>query len=248
MPTYWYLSAAKLAGLGASDPGLFGRIRTKAKLGVGGAGLEIGLDPVTVRRLDRAAAKAETDLRRKGKVADVSSFRGGPPPAVYFSSQGPACRAVVVDMFWTATIDDDVAVLLVGGAANAIGTSASAISDVFSPSADPVGAVRHLLDDGRPFSAKRDAANADPVGDDHAAETGGRERAGDLAYAWAALMDRDLALAGDDIDALPRAVSLSQYVTRHDIAGQGRGWRSGVRWLVFGSPVYVRQDTVPGIT
>ena len=88
MPTYWYLSAAKLAGLGASDPGLFGRIRTKAKLGAGGAGLEIGLDPVAVRRLDRAAAKAEADLRRKGKVADVSSFRGGPPPAVYFSSQG----------------------------------------------------------------------------------------------------------------------------------------------------------------
>lgn len=44
MPTYWYVSADKLEALGASAAGLLGRLRTTLKLGVGGTGMEVGLD------------------------------------------------------------------------------------------------------------------------------------------------------------------------------------------------------------
>lgn len=94
MPTYWYVSADKLEALGASGAGPLGRLRTTLKLGVGGTGMEVGLDAAGGRSLERAVVKAEKQLRRHDDIADVAAFAGGPPPAVYFRCQGqPAERS-----------------------------------------------------------------------------------------------------------------------------------------------------------
>lgn len=145
MATYWYVSADKLQALGASAVGLPGRLRATLKVGLGGTGMEIGLDAAAARRMDRAVARAEKHLHRSGDIGDVADFASGPPAAVYFRCQGQACRAVVAGMFWAAVIDNDVAVLLVGSASNAIAAKGYVPDEVFSPSADPVGAVRHLV-------------------------------------------------------------------------------------------------------
>jgi hypothetical protein len=221
---------------GASGAGLLGRLRTTLKLGVGGTGMEVGLDAAAGRSLERAVVKAEKQLRRHDDIADVAAFAGGPPPAVYFRCRGTACRAVTAGIFWTAAIDNEVAVLLVGSASNAIAAKRSAPDDVFSPSADPIGAVRYLLQD----TAHGETPTAGAAMDGPGHESSPAE-AGTLAYAWEALLERDLNLVGDDIDALPRALSVAQYVTRYRFQRGRPDWQAGVNWLVLGTPIYVAQ-------
>lgn len=236
MATHWYVSADKLEALGASGPGLLGRLRGTLKLGLGGTGMEVGLDAAGVRNLERALAKAEKQLRRHGDIADVAAFAAGPPPAVYFQCRGPACRAVTAGIFWTAAIDSEVAVLLVGSASNAIAAKRSATDDVFSPSADPIGAVNYLLE----ATAHGKTATADSA-TDSLATTSSSAVAGNLGYAWEALMERDLNLVGDDIDALPRALGVAQYVARYGFQLERPDLRVRVNWLVLGTPIYVAQ-------
>lgn len=99
MHTYWYVSTDKLEALGASHAGMLGRLRTTLKLGVGGTGVEVGLDGTPTRSLDRAVDRAEKRLRRRGDIGDIADFADVPPPAVYFASHGPASRAVIEGMF-----------------------------------------------------------------------------------------------------------------------------------------------------
>lgn len=242
MATYWYVSADKLQALGASAAGLPGRLRTTLKVGLGGTGMEIGLDAAAARSLDRAVAKADKQLHRSGDVIDVAGFASGPPAAVYFRCQGPACRAVVAGMFWAAVVDNDVAVLLVGSASNAVAAKRYVPDEVFSPSADPVGAVRHLLRgiapevlaaaDDRMYRPSHWLGNEDP-----------QAQAGTLGYAWNALRRRDLDLVGEDIDALPRASSVAQYVARYRLNGVRQDWQVDVNWIVLGTPIYVSQTS-----
>jgi hypothetical protein len=283
MNGYWYISENKLRSMGALDPGLRGRLSTKAKIGLGAASLEVGLDGATTQALGRAGVRAEKQLRREHNIHDVADFRNGPPPAVYFDSCGPASRAVIADVFWVAMIDGDVAVLLVGSAANAVGARAPATAqllgagtvdpmgsvlsllgvarllreqkrpkvptverdEIFSPSADPVGAALHLIGDPQKFTTTAEyATDADG---EHTTDTlpnqETRRHVDALAYAWNVLMRRSLDPIGDDIDGLPRARTVSQYVARHHGENFGREWTAGATSLVLGTPIYVAQVT-----
>lgn len=238
MTTYWYGSQDKLEALGATQTGLLGRLQTKLKLGLGGAGVELGVSPRATRSLDNAVATAERQLNRLGEISDLSS---GPPATVYFKCGGPACRSVISGMFWVAAVDGDAAVLLVGSAANAIAAQRSKPDDVFSPSADPVGAVRHLLASTPDLDRPRVSDEAGHADENHPDSYGG-----DLAYAWRALLARQLDLVDDDIDGLPRIRSISQYVAHRRYQPQGEGWQRDIRWLIMGTPVYVSQVAKTG--
>jgi hypothetical protein len=146
MATYWYLSADKLRALDALEPSLVRRLNTRARLGLAGASVEVGLDNGTTQALGRSARQIESKLRRQGKVRDVAEFINGSPPAVYFDSNGPTCRAVIAEMFWVAMLHGNVAVLLVGSVANTVGAQhMTPPPSNIMPSADPVGALRELI-------------------------------------------------------------------------------------------------------
>lgn len=243
MATYWYASADKLQALGASSAGLPGRLRTTLKVGLAGTGVEVGLDAAAARSLDRAVSKAEKQLHRRGDISDVARFASGPPAAVYFRCQGPACRAVVAGMFWAALVANDAAVLLVGSASNAVAAKHYGPDEVFSPSADPVGAVRHLLRGIAPelLAAADDRLYRPTHWQGH---EGPQAQADTLEYAWNALLRRDLDIVGEDIDALPLALSVAQYVTRYRFTGVRQGsWHADVNWIVLGTPIYVAQTS-----
>jgi len=241
MATYWYVSTDKLQALGATSAGLPGRLRTTLKVGLGGTGMEIGVDAAAARSLDRAVGKAEKQLHRKGDISDVAAFASGPPAAVYFRCHGPACRAVVAGMFWAALVANEVAVLLVGSASNAVAAKHYGPDEVFSPSADPVGAVRHLL---RGIAPEMLAADDRMHRPSHWQGYEGPEAQADtLGYAWNALLRRDLDLVGEDIDALPMAVSVAQYVARYRFNDARHDWRADVNWIVLGTPIYVSQTS-----
>lgn len=150
MTGYWYVSIGKLRAPGALDSGLAGRLRSTARVGLPGASVEVGLDAATAKSLNRAVESADKQIRRKKAVRPVAEFGSGAPPANYFHSQGPSCRPVIDGMLWIGQLVDDSAGLVVGSAANGYGRiSASAAEPPFSPTVDPVGAVRNLLDHPR---------------------------------------------------------------------------------------------------
>jgi Family of unknown function (DUF7019) len=231
--TYWYGSWDKLEALGATDAGLLGRLQTKLKMGLGGAGVEVGLGPRAAKGLDKAVKSAENELDRRGEISDLSS---GPPETVYFRCVGPACRSVIAGMSWVAAVDADAAVLLVGSADNAIAAPRNKPEDVFSPSADPIGAVRRLLAN-TPDSDKIPAPGGSSQANDDRAE----EHGGVLSYAWEALMARHLDLVDGEIDGLPRMRAVAQYVAHRRYQPRGEGWQHDVRWLILGTPLYVTQ-------
>ena len=94
--SYWYVSQDKLQALGAFDRGWLSRLRPSAKVGVGPAAVGIDLDPASARTLNRAAARAERQLRGERLISDIADFASGTLPAQYFESNGPACRAVII--------------------------------------------------------------------------------------------------------------------------------------------------------
>lgn len=257
MHSYWYISQDKLQALGAFDRGWWSRLRPNAKLGLGPASVGIDLDPASTRTLNRAAARAEQQLRGERVIGDVAGFSSGELPAQYFESNGPACRAVIEGMLWVAGIDDEVAVLLVGSASNAVGARRAdspsrrpspqlsvAADDVFSPSVDPIGAARYLLEHPPQRSLSvgdRAGADAEQAADAEGSSVEAQIRADTLAYAWEALMRRSLDLLSDDVIALPRAHSVSLYVARHSMEDPGHGWQAGLKSLVLGTPLYVEQ-------
>ena len=270
MHSYWYVSRDKLQDLGAFDRGWLSRLRPSAKVGLGAASVGIDVEPAAARTLGRAAVRAEQQLRGERLIGDVAGFTRGALPAQYFESNGPASRAVIEDMLWVAGVDDDVAVLLVGSASNAVGGGRAArgrrpgpsgdpvgaarhvlqhseqlvvaAEDVFSPTADPVGAARYLLE----HQPQRRGNAADRAGGGTAQAPGGdveaKPRTGALAYAWEALMRRSLDLLGDDISALSWAHGVSLYVARHPMDGGGHEWQAGLKWLVLRTPLYVEQS------
>jgi hypothetical protein len=269
MHIYWYVSQDKLQALGAFDRGWLSRLRPNAKVGLGPATVGIDVDPASARTLNHAAARADRQLRHEHLISDAAGFASGAPPAQYFESTGPACRAVIEDMLWVAGIDHEVAVLLVGSASNAVGARRAggpsrrpsptsdpvgaaryllehpeqvsvAADDVFSPSVDPIGAARYLLEHS-PQRISRPGADAGegPDADGQSAET--QMRAGTLAYAWEALMRRSLDLISDEVSALPRAHSVSLYVARHRMEDRGHEWQAGLKSLILGTPLYVEQ-------
>jgi hypothetical protein len=271
MDSYLYISANKLRVMGALDASLLDRLNARARLGIGPASVELGLDSRLIQALDRSAAKVEKRLLRQDAVKDVAEFASGPPPAVYFYCHGPASRAVISDTFWVAGIDDDVAVLLVGSASNAVAARPAAVpaENYPPPTADPIGAARSLQEQWLPATPvlAPDAVfgpAADPKGaarylldrrrpettapgadatEAHTGDLWGAElrHADTLASAWRALMNRSLELTDNDPDGLPRVRSLSAYVARQRLHNPASGWQAGVRWLVLGTPLYVAQ-------
>jgi hypothetical protein len=232
VPTYWYGSWDKLEALGATDVGLIGRLQAKIKMGLGGAGVEVGLGPRAAKGLDKAVTSAEDELSRRREISDLS---GGPPETVYFRCAGPACRSVIGGMLWVAAVDADAAVLLVGSADNAIAAPRSK-PNVFSPSADPIGAVSRLLANTA-RSEKDRALDGSLQANDHRAE----EHGGVLSYAWEALMSRHLDLVDGEIDGLPRMRAVAHYVAHRRHQARGEVWERDVRWLILGAPLYVTQ-------
>ena len=119
-----------------------------------------------------------------------------------------------------------------------------AADDVFSPSVDPIGAARYLLEHPpQRIPGAGDRATAD-AGQAPGADSPGVEaqiQVGTLAYAWEALMRRSLDLLSDDVSALPRAHSISLYVARYRMEQPGHGWEAGLKSLVLGTPLYIEQ-------
>ena len=122
-------------------------------------------------------------------------------------------------MFWTAAVDNDVAVLLVGSSSNAISAGRDKISS--RPTGDPVGAVRRLL--------QRKAVVGDIGGDPV------------LEEAWLKVFHYGLGVVGGDIDALPMATSISEYTARCRFERVRRVGQIDVNWLILGTPIYVAQ-------
>jgi hypothetical protein len=116
--------------------------------------------------------------------------------------------------------------------------------EIFSSSLDPVGAARHLLDRLSTGAAEpgADKADTEHAENQHRAVTEHQVPADAFAYAWSALMQRGgLDVGGNEISALPRAHSVSLYVTRHRIEDSDDARRYDVKWLVLGTPLYVEQ-------
>lgn len=220
---FWYVSRAKLEALGAHGGSWRDRLGGKARLGFGAAGVEVGLDPIGSGnpRIARAVARAESKIEQEEEVVAAEDVprRGA---VRYFRWAGPSARATVHDaeegIFWTAAVCGEVGVLLVGSLANAIGSTQAV---AFSPSVDPVGAVKQMFD----TSLLTPASHSE-------------QYQAFAVYGWAQVMDSGLG----DLASLPHTSGIAQYAGGREVESPvGLAKELGIRHLVVGSPIWVEQ-------
>jgi hypothetical protein len=215
---YWYVSAAKLALLAEQTPAFFGGIKAKLgfKVGLLSGSLE-GTEPTRrVEDLRRVINK----LTSQYDIKDFSELQEGESP-VLISFEGPAMRQVENKVFWLAMESGSRGLLLAGSSASAVG-SPVANDGAFSPSADPVSAIKSV------FSGSSSATGF-----------GGTQMplSSSLSYAWRTLMK-------DAADGtLPKAKGLALFARsiKSDRAQMGIIGKAPVTELVIGSPIYVEQ-------
>jgi hypothetical protein len=138
MNIYWYVSRSKLELLAEQVPGFLTGIKAQLgfKLGLLSGSLE-GTEPTrTAEDLQRVVKKlrSQQDIRDFAELADADS-------PVLVSFEGPAVRMVSNNVFWLSMQSGSRGLLLAGSSSNAIG-AAAANETTFSPSADPVTAIR----------------------------------------------------------------------------------------------------------
>ena len=219
MNIYWYVSKAKLELLAEQAPGFLTGIKAQLgfKLGLLSGSLE-GTEPArTVEDLQRVIKK----LRSQNDIKDFSQLAEGEAP-VLISFDGPAVRQINNKVFWLSMESGSRGLLLAGSPASAIGSPVASDS-AFSPSADPVSAIRSAFSD-----------NSTQIG------FGGTQMplSSSLSYAWRTLM------ADAASGTLPRARGLALFARsikadRPQMRVIGKG---AVTELVIGSPIYVEQS------
>ncbi|MBS1813805.1 MAG: hypothetical protein JSS87_02905 [Acidobacteria bacterium] len=218
MNIYWYVSKAKLDLLTEQAPGFLTGIKANIgfKLGLLSGSLE-GTEPArTAEDLQRVIKK----LQSQYEIKDFSQLEDGESPVVV-SFDGNAVRQINNNVFWLGMESGSRGLLLAGSPASAIGSPVKS-EDGFSPSADPVSAIRSV------FS-----------GDGDAAGFGGTRMplSSSLSYAWRTLME------DADSGTLPRAKGLALFAraVKADRT-QLRSIRKGnITELIVGSPIYVEQ-------
>jgi len=218
MNIYWYVSKAKLDLLAEQSPGFFTGVKAKLgfKLGLLSGSLE-GTQPArTIDDLQRVIKK----LRSQNDIKDFSELTESDAP-VLISFDGPATRQINDKVFWLSMESGSRGLLLAGSPASAIG-SPTVSGATFSPSADPVSAIKSA------FS-----------GDDSQIGFGGTQMSlsVSLSYAWRSLMDD--AASG----TLPNAKGIAIFARsiKADRAQMRVIGKASVTELVIGSPIYVEQ-------
>lgn len=219
MNLYWYVSKAKLELLAEQAPGFLTGIKAQLgfKLGLLSGSLE-GTEPArTAEDLQRVIKK----LKSQNDIKDFSELADGEAP-VLISFSGPALRQISSKVFWLSMQSGSRGLLLAGSAAYAIGSPVASDS-AFSPSADPVSAIKSAFSGDSPSTGFGGAAL--PL-------------SSSLSYAWRTLMT-------DAADGtLPRVRGLalfarSIHADRSQMRAIGKG---AVTELVIGSPIYVEQS------
>ncbi len=221
MNLYWYVSTAKLELLAEQAPGFLTGIKAQIgfKLPLLNGSLE-GTEPSrTAEDLQRVIKK----LRSQNDIKAFSGLEASESPTL-ISFEGPAVRQVSNGVFWLAMEGGTRGLLLAGSAASAIGSPIKS-DGTFSPSADPVAAIRS-------------AFNLNP-NDPSASSFGGTSMSlsSSLSYAWQTLMED--ASEG----TLPKVTGLALFArgVKADLAQVRRIGKDYITELVIGSPIYVQQ-------
>lgn len=123
MRAFWYVSRQKLEALSAEGGTWLERFGVSAKLGVGPADLQAGIQPTAGPKLQKTIDRLERRLRRSGSVVPLRRIAER-QPVRFFEYQGPSVRNISDSAFSTAVVSDTIGVLLVGSAVNAIGAPA----------------------------------------------------------------------------------------------------------------------------
>lgn len=218
MNIYWYVSNAKLDFLAEQSPSFLSGVKAKLgfNLGLLSGSLEGAQPARTMDDLHRVIKK----LRSQNDIKDFSEIAEGDAP-VLVSFDGPAMRQISNKVFWLSMESGSRALLLAGSPASAIGTPV--VNDAtFSPSADPVSAIKSVFSDGSPETGFGGAGMPDSTS---------------LSYAWQTLMAQ---AAGG---TLPNARGIAIFArsvkaNRHQMSLIDK---ASVTELVIGSPIYVEQ-------
>src|SRR5215472_961724 len=169
MNLYWYVSKAKLDLLAQQAPGFFTGVKAKIgfKLPLLSGSLE-GTEPArTAGDLERVVKR----LRSQNDILAFSDLAESDSPTL-ISFEGPAVRHISDSIFWLAMEHGTRGLLLAGSAASAIGSPVKSQA-TFSPSADPVAAIKAAFN----------------ITDPDSSTFGGSSLSASLSYAWRTLME-----------------------------------------------------------
>jgi hypothetical protein len=137
-----YIAEERLATMSLASP-WWRRLRPTVQAGPAVAQLGATIAPSEATRADRIVA-VERALSKQHRVRTARHVLFGEPGL--FSFEGPAAVTSAAGAFWTATLTEECAVLLVGSLKNAIGGVPPAdYTPGVSPSIDPRPAVLALL-------------------------------------------------------------------------------------------------------
>jgi hypothetical protein len=268
---FWYVSRPKLDALSVEGSSWLDRVSFVAKLGLGPAGLEAGIKPSNLATLQRAVDRLEKRLRRDKSLVAVSAISAG-DPVRFFEYEGPTVRVAApifalgypafreqstglpLEAWWAAARCGSVGVLLVGSITNAIGAKPEMPKGlVFSPSADPLGAVAflfeaygkydleavkrqkaELLQTGKP----KEAWAAEEILEEH------RRTARAIPYSWSCIMKKRP--HGLPVSSLPRTKGVALYAGMQDVSDDPiiyleHGRQRKILMIVVGSPIWIEQ-------
>jgi len=219
MNLYWYVSKAKLDLLAQQAPGFFTGVKAKIgfKLPLLSGSLE-GTEPArTAEDLERVVKR----LRSQNDILPFSDLVESDSPTL-ISFEGTAVRQISDGVFWLAMEQGTRGLLLAGSGASAIGSPVKS-DRTFSPSADPVAAIKA-------------AFNITDLSSSSFGVTG-RSLFGNLSYAWRTLM------ADASEGTLPNATGLALFArgVKADRAQMRQIKRDYITDLIIGSPIFVQQ-------
>jgi hypothetical protein len=216
---YWYVSKAKLDLLAEQAPGFLTGIKAQIgfKLPLLSGSLE-GTEPSrTTEDLQRVVKK----LKSQNNIMAFADLQESDSPTL-ISFDGAAVRQISNGVFWLAMEQGTRGLLLAGSAASAIGSPVKS-DGTFSPSADPVAAIRSAFN----------------ISDPSASSFGGTgmSLSGSLSYAWQTLM------ADASEGTLPKVTGLALFArgVKADRAQMRRIEKEYITELVIGSPIFVQQ-------
>jgi hypothetical protein len=119
-------------------------LRARATLPGGAASLEGEVAPVVSDRR-RAVERYIAAQRKQDRVLPVEQAASG-GSAAFFEFDGPAAERFEHGVYWVALWSDATAILLVGSDSHVLGGPATRRTDAISPSVDPDGAAKAVLE------------------------------------------------------------------------------------------------------
>jgi hypothetical protein len=218
MNLYWYVSRAKLDLLAQQAPGFFTGVKAKIgfKLPLLSGSLE-GTEPArTAEDLERVVKR----LRSQNDILAFSDLVESDSPTL-ISFEGAAVRQISDGVFWLAMEQGTRGLLLAGSGASTIGSPVKS-DGTFSPSADPVAAIKAAFNITDPSSSSFG---------------GGMSLSDSLSYAWRTLM------AEASEGTLPKATGLALFArgVKADRAHMRQIKKDYITDLIIGSPIFVQQ-------